>query len=94
VETDDRARSFIAAVIRLGHDLGLEVVVEGIESHGQLMVVRDLGASYVQGYFIDPPRAAEYINLQRDWSSVLVPRSGILPRPRQSVDGQVKSASR
>jgi diguanylate cyclase (GGDEF)-like protein len=94
VETDDRARSFIAAVIRLGHDLGLEVVVEGIESHGQLMVIRELGATYVQGYFIDPPRAAEYINLQRDWSSVLVPRSGILPRPRQSVDGQVKSASR
>lgn len=51
----------VRAIVELGHNLGLEVVAEGIETKEQLQVVRYLGCDYGQGYHFSPPMdAAEF----------------------------------
>ena len=48
-----------AAAVALAHDLGCDVVVEGVEDAQQLEHVRRLGARYAQGYLFSRPRSAE-----------------------------------
>jgi diguanylate cyclase (GGDEF)-like protein len=46
------------AVISLGHQLGLGVVAEGVETKAQMDFLRDKGCNEVQGYFIGRPMSA------------------------------------
>ncbi len=43
------------AVVRLAHDLGLEVVAEGVETLDELEIVRRLGCDVIQGYLLARP---------------------------------------
>jgi diguanylate cyclase (GGDEF)-like protein len=54
---DDPLRTlrFIRQLIRLGHDLGLEVVVEGLETPGLIEAAMILGADLGQGYAFARP---------------------------------------
>ena len=53
---DDRARAAIVqSVIELGHNLGMRVVAEGIETSEDLAAVRDLGCDLAQGYHLGRP---------------------------------------
>jgi EAL domain-containing protein (putative c-di-GMP-specific phosphodiesterase class I)/CHASE2 domain-containing sensor protein/GGDEF domain-containing protein len=45
----------VRSTIDLAHELGLQVVAEGIEDHRTLDLLRDLGCDYGQGYFISRP---------------------------------------
>ncbi|MHB8430112.1 MAG: putative bifunctional diguanylate cyclase/phosphodiesterase [Acidimicrobiales bacterium] len=45
----------MAAVIRLAHDLGLEVVAEGVETEHELTTVQGLGCDVVQGFHLGRP---------------------------------------
>lgn len=47
---DYRAEALVAAVVGLGHALGQDVVVEGVETAEQLAVLRRLGCDLGQGY--------------------------------------------
>ncbi|WP_413044463.1 putative bifunctional diguanylate cyclase/phosphodiesterase [Pseudomonas sp. YJ42] len=47
--------SLVQAMIGLAHDLGLEVVAEGVERAGQLKLLERYGANQVQGYLISKP---------------------------------------
>ncbi|MBV8994804.1 MAG: EAL domain-containing protein, partial [Pseudonocardiales bacterium] len=53
-DVDDRA-PLVAAIIAMGHGLGLEVVAEGVETEEQLAVLRRLGCDGAQGYLIGRP---------------------------------------
>ena len=56
----DRHRTFFAsAVIRLGKQLGLRVVAEGVESRAQLRMLRDEGCDAVQAFLSCPPLPAD-----------------------------------
>jgi diguanylate cyclase (GGDEF)-like protein/PAS domain S-box-containing protein len=46
------------AVISLGHQLGLSVIAEGVETAAQRDFLRDTGCDAVQGYFIGRPMPA------------------------------------
>jgi len=50
--------AIIRSVVGLAHDLGLEVVAEGIETPEQLSAVLELECDAVQGYFYSFPLAA------------------------------------
>ena len=56
---DPEDAAIVVAIIRLGQSLGLSTVAEGVETAGQLEILRRLGCSYVQGNFIAPPVPAD-----------------------------------
>ena len=60
-ETDTRTRTMIRSMIKLGHDLHLAVVAEGIESPHHLDYLRGLGCDIGQGYYFSVPLAAKEV---------------------------------
>jgi diguanylate cyclase (GGDEF)-like protein/PAS domain S-box-containing protein len=47
--------SIVAAIVSLGHQLGMEVVAEGIQSLEHVAKLRGLGCEYGQGFFFSHP---------------------------------------
>jgi EAL domain-containing protein (putative c-di-GMP-specific phosphodiesterase class I) len=58
IPTEERTRSYAAAMIQFGRTLGLRVVAEGIEDEAALSFVRGAGADLAQGYYLCRPLAA------------------------------------
>jgi diguanylate cyclase (GGDEF)-like protein/PAS domain S-box-containing protein len=54
LEVDAEDRAITNAIITLGHTLGLNVLAEGVETPGQLRVLRELACDAFQGYLISP----------------------------------------
>jgi EAL domain-containing protein (putative c-di-GMP-specific phosphodiesterase class I) len=48
-------------IVQVGHDLGIEIVAEGIERHEQLELLRAMGCGLGQGYLVARPMAAHGI---------------------------------
>ena len=48
-------RLIVQAIVDLAHGLGLRAIAEGVETMGQLRLVRELGCDLVQGYLIAQP---------------------------------------
>jgi EAL domain-containing protein (putative c-di-GMP-specific phosphodiesterase class I) len=55
VDGDPRMERMLAAVVGLAHQLGLEVIAEGIERPSEAEVLRRLGCRYGQGYLFGRP---------------------------------------
>ena len=49
---DETLAAALESLIRLGRNIGLEVVAEGVESAGELAMLRRLGCHRVQGFLI------------------------------------------
>jgi len=45
----------VKAMIELGHNLGMEIVVEGIEDKEMFNIMLDFGSDYIQGYYFSKP---------------------------------------
>jgi len=52
---DRRGAEIVAAVVKLAHALGLQVIAEGVETEHQLEVLRTLGCDLAQGYLFSRP---------------------------------------
>lgn len=59
-----------SAVIALGHNLGLEVVAEGVETAEQMQFLTEHHCDLIQGYFLSRPLPASKIILQFSKSGV------------------------
>jgi diguanylate cyclase (GGDEF)-like protein/PAS domain S-box-containing protein len=55
---DETLTLLTRTIVRLGHDLGLIVVAEGIERPEQLELLREMGCTKGQGYLVARPMAA------------------------------------
>ena len=53
--TDDDALAIVKTIIVLAHQLGRQVIAEGVETADQLTILRALGCEYGQGYFFAKP---------------------------------------
>ena len=51
--------TIVNATIQLGHNLGLQVVAEGVENLELFKKLREMGCDYQQGYFISRPMPSE-----------------------------------
>jgi diguanylate cyclase (GGDEF)-like protein len=55
-KSDDAGGAMIVgSIVNLAHDLGRDVVVEGVETQADAEWLRDLGCEYAQGYYFSPP---------------------------------------
>ncbi|TAL13734.1 MAG: EAL domain-containing protein [Aquabacterium sp.] len=61
LDGDADAREVVRAIISLSHALRLDTTAEGVETHGQLDVLRELGCHDVQGFLLACPMAADDI---------------------------------
>jgi diguanylate cyclase (GGDEF)-like protein len=59
IETDADTSTIVGALIVMAQQLGLHVVVEGVESDGQLTLLRSLQCDAVQGYLFANPLDAD-----------------------------------
>jgi EAL domain-containing protein (putative c-di-GMP-specific phosphodiesterase class I) len=57
-----RNYQIVRTIIALGNQIGLAVVAEGIETSGQLQILRDLGCRFGQGYLFSKPLSVQECN--------------------------------
>ncbi len=91
-----RDECIVRSVIALGHDLGLCVVVEGVEDAAALDLLTTWGCDQVQGFYFAPPLPPESLARwieARDRKAGL-PRRGPSHEPHTSPPGPVLPASR
>jgi diguanylate cyclase (GGDEF)-like protein len=55
---DDTLTLLTQTIVRVGRDLGIQVVAEGIEHPLQLSMLREMGCDYGQGFLVARPMAA------------------------------------
>jgi len=55
MERDDDARTMVLKTIELGHELGMRVVAEGVETEEQLLRLSGMGCDIAQGYLFSRP---------------------------------------
>ncbi len=55
IETSAEARTICSAVVALIQGLGLDVVIEGVETEGQVAILRVIGCTVFQGYHLAHP---------------------------------------
>lgn len=59
-------RAIIRALVALGAELNMEIVVEGVETANHMAIVKDLGVTQVQGYFYGKPQPMHSLLKQFD----------------------------
>ena len=57
--SEDDALAIVKTIIALAHQLGRQVIAEGVETAEHLVVLRSLGCEFGQGYFFAKPLAPE-----------------------------------
>jgi diguanylate cyclase (GGDEF)-like protein/PAS domain S-box-containing protein len=55
---DREDEALVRTIVRLGRNLGMTTVAEGIEEPGQLAILRELGCDLAQGYLLSRPLPA------------------------------------
>lgn len=64
--TNEEDQRIVNAMIELGHNLGLKIVVEGIETKAVLALLSETECDYMQGYYFSKPLPVfEFQNLLR-----------------------------
>jgi EAL domain-containing protein (putative c-di-GMP-specific phosphodiesterase class I) len=56
---EDDALAIVKTIIALAHQLGRQVIAEGVETAEHLAILRSLGCEYGQGYYFSKPLAPE-----------------------------------
>jgi diguanylate cyclase (GGDEF)-like protein/PAS domain S-box-containing protein len=59
IEEAEGNLAIVRAIVTLAHQLGMQVVAEGIQTAEQRRMLTDLGCEYGQGFFISEPVAAD-----------------------------------
>ena len=71
VEVDDDDAIIVRSTIELGHNLGLLVVAEGVETEETLARLGELGCDHAQGFYMSPPVPADELTA---WLLASAPR--------------------
>lgn len=58
MENGDEDAEIVKTIISLGHNLGMGIVAEGVETESQLAALRSLNCEYGQGYFFAKPMSS------------------------------------
>ena len=94
--TTRRNGAIIRAIVSLAESLDMDTTAEGVETHDDLFLIRELGVSQVQGYIFGKPMPAadarEMANSSRveadGYQYVREPRQRLMRRAIASIHGQ------
>jgi diguanylate cyclase (GGDEF)-like protein len=75
--SDERAAAIVRSTLQLSLDLGMSMVVEGVEDAATLAALRAWGCDYAQGYHIARPMPAERFLAWLAERPAFLPRGGI-----------------
>lgn len=64
IERDKKNEAIIKAIIAMSHNLGIEVIAEGVEEHHQEQFLKEHRCKKVQGYLYDKPLPVEQMVAQ------------------------------
>lgn len=59
---NNKQESIVDGIVKIAHDLGIEVVVEGVETVEQLHILKGKRCNIIQGYIFSKPMTAEAID--------------------------------
>jgi diguanylate cyclase (GGDEF)-like protein len=94
--TTKRNSAIIRAIVTLADTLGMDTTAEGVETHDDLFLIRELGVSQVQGYIFGKPmpgeEAREMANSSRveaeGYQCIREPRQRLMRRAIAAINGQ------
>lgn len=73
IDTNPDASAIVKSIIDMAHTLKIKVIAEGVETQGQLELLRSYNCDYAQGYLLyNPMRAEEITNLLRQKNKKIV----------------------
>ncbi|MGX5733298.1 EAL domain-containing protein [Bosea thiooxidans] len=78
IESDAHCVAIVRAVLSLGLALNVPVTAEGVEAHGQLAALRQMGCAELQGYYLGRPRPEATLPDSEPWI-------GFVPNRRRSA---------
>lgn len=55
IDTDSKKRLFCNSIIDLAHIMGMKVIAEGVETVNEYYACKNIGADFIQGYFVQKP---------------------------------------
>jgi diguanylate cyclase (GGDEF)-like protein len=92
----NRNAAIIRAIVTLAESLGMDTCAEGVETHDDLQLIRELGVSMVQGYIFGQPAPAETARELANsatmeaagFACVRAPRHRLMRRAITSISGQ------
>ncbi len=85
ITSDAEAGTIVRSIIHLAHELGLQVVAEGVETLAQLACLRAEGCDQVQGFLFSQPRPLWEIMQLVDHTLVPLQSESVLATARQKV---------
>jgi hypothetical protein len=94
--TVNRNAAIIRAIVTLAETLGMDTCAEGVETHDDLQLIRELGVSMVQGYIFGKPSPAETarelansVTVEADgFACTREPRHRLMRRAIASIEGE------
>ena len=93
----NRNAAIIRAIVTLAETLGMDTCAEGVETHDDLHLIRELGVSMVQGYIFGKPAPAEASRELANRATVQAdgfaygraPRHRLMRRAVTCIDGEM-----
>ncbi len=82
---DQRNAAIIRAIVTLAESLKMDTTAEGVETHDDLQLIRELGVSQIQGYIFGRPAPAEEARRLTSLISVEARGYGNTREPRQRL---------
>ena len=94
--TTNRNAAIIRAIVTLAETLDMDTCAEGVETHDDLQLIRELGVSMVQGYIFGQPSPAETARqiansttIEADgFACIREPRHRLMRRAIAVIDGE------
>ena len=83
--TTKRNSAIIRAIVTLAESLGMDTTAEGVETHDDLWLIRELGVSQVQGYIFGKPMPGEEARKLANSSRVEAEGYQCIREPRQRL---------
>ncbi|WP_192954680.1 putative bifunctional diguanylate cyclase/phosphodiesterase [Gallaecimonas mangrovi] len=76
IHESHRDRSLVEALVSMAKALSLKVVAEGIENQQQMLLAKEMGIHYLQGFYLAKPSPKELLELNQPFAE-LAPADGV-----------------